>query len=388
MAPSGIASALGGIARLECEVDPLLQDRRLVQPLDWGFLGPLREWSQAVWQAADALGPSSLSSFEVERGLALAQRPIFVCGLHRSGTTLLRDMLDGHPQLAVVPVESAFFTGCGRALAASRPDGHERFLAREWLQRLANPINQPPYWLLGRSTPTHSPYVDFVRHFRSWSALPFTRTEARVPSWPLAAFALAYARQIGDGDIPRRVARWVEKTPTSELFLDRIWHEYPRAKVLHIVRCPEAVFASYKALLRPAGLSRVGALRHIVTMARCYRTAAEQSRRAQPERYRLVRYEDLVAYPDETMAEVAAFLEIVPSPSLREATVAGQPATNNSAFVGGSSRPHDGLSAPDRDLLAVTVSAPAVLLGYEPIEPSSRLARAIGYAQSIVTSGT
>jgi hypothetical protein len=31
----------------------------------------------------------------------LAQRPLFICGLPRSGTTLLQGLLDGHPQLVV-----------------------------------------------------------------------------------------------------------------------------------------------------------------------------------------------------------------------------------------------------------------------------------------------
>lgn len=33
-------------------------------------------------------------------------RPIFICGHPKSGTSLLRNLLDNHPQLAVYPEES------------------------------------------------------------------------------------------------------------------------------------------------------------------------------------------------------------------------------------------------------------------------------------------
>ena len=35
--------------------------------------------------------------------------PIFILGCTKSGTTLLRNLFDGHPQLFVVPSESHFF---------------------------------------------------------------------------------------------------------------------------------------------------------------------------------------------------------------------------------------------------------------------------------------
>ncbi|MEE9162080.1 MAG: hypothetical protein V3U35_03825 [Candidatus Neomarinimicrobiota bacterium] len=36
-------------------------------------------------------------------------RPIFLLGAHKSGTSLLRSLFDGHPDLFAVPVEAHFF---------------------------------------------------------------------------------------------------------------------------------------------------------------------------------------------------------------------------------------------------------------------------------------
>ena len=40
---------------------------------------------------------------------AFYERPVFVVGHRKTGTTLLQELLDGHPQLAVLPGESNHF---------------------------------------------------------------------------------------------------------------------------------------------------------------------------------------------------------------------------------------------------------------------------------------
>src|SRR5271156_6389735 len=48
------------------------------------------------------------------------ERPVFICGHHRSGTTLLQRLLDSHPQLVVVPGEGTLFSSF-KYLARSSP---------------------------------------------------------------------------------------------------------------------------------------------------------------------------------------------------------------------------------------------------------------------------
>jgi hypothetical protein len=355
------------IAELEGELDPMVRNRGPERPLDPHLQVTLREWSRAIWTVAESLGPTTPRAHDLEQGLSLAQRPVFVCGAARSGTTLLRDLLDGHPQLAVVPTESLFYTYLEPALFALRPDSHSSYLGRRWLERLVVP---PPYWLLGCSAQPKSPYVTFARAFAGWWQVPAQRRDARFSSWPIAALALAYAQSLGGGNLPPTAQMWVEKTPGSERFLWRIWRDFPRAKVIHIVRRPEAVLASIKGM-RPQERSRRHTLLHIVRhMAPSYRAAAECARHLPKARYCLVRYEDLTADPDAVMFEIANFLGIDRAPSLLQPTVAGRPATNNTSF--GSSRPdlHGALDPVERGLLALAVGRPAAKLGYAPLKPS------------------
>ena len=39
--------------------------------------------------------------------------PIFILGAHKSGTSLLRSLLDGHPDLFVIPLETHIFQAAG-----------------------------------------------------------------------------------------------------------------------------------------------------------------------------------------------------------------------------------------------------------------------------------
>lgn len=323
----------------------------------------LGEWSRTVLTAGEELGPSPPSASETVRGLELARSPVFICGTARAGTTLLRDLLDGHPELVVIPVESGFY-GKERPLMNLRGDLHRAYFTTCWLESLAW---APPSWLLP-STKSGSPYVAFARDFAGWWNLAEHHQAARNPSWPLATFALAFGQQLNGGRLPDRARMWVEKTPYHWRFVHRIWQDFPAAKVIQIVRRPEAVLASYKAAARRMPPHRVSARQtasHILTgMAPAYRLAATSKCKRAESRYHLVRYEDLAADPKTTMDDVARFLGIKAQPSLLQPTVAGRPAIGNSSF--GTRRPDISaiLDPLDRTLLALSIGRNAAKLGY------------------------
>src|SRR5690348_154569 len=70
----------------------------------------LRSWSHIVWNISRDAEPYILDEQTITEGLALIDNPVFICGVHRSGTTLMRDLLDDHLQLSVLPSEGSFFT--------------------------------------------------------------------------------------------------------------------------------------------------------------------------------------------------------------------------------------------------------------------------------------
>jgi hypothetical protein len=306
------------ITKAENKLNALLPVRRLEQSPPEELMNAAKAWSQVVWDEAEQSGPIKLSDEEIIQGHMLAQNPVFICGVHRSGTTLVRDLLDGHPELVVLPSEGTFYTNLEFKLNSLPENERSAFLGREWLRRLVNPINQPPYWLLGHSSDTVSPYVDFARYVMAWWNIVYKRNS----QWPHIAIALAYASCTGN----LKAKLWVDKTPANERFLDRIWREMPNAKIIHVIREPNAVISSRKTM-EPSISMRV-ALRDLKIS---FRVAVEQAGLNDP-RFKLLRYEELCEYPQANIDQMVSFLNINPSETLNHSTVAGMSTRANSSF--------------------------------------------------------
>src|SRR5215813_2734719 len=83
------------------------------------LLARIAEYSSAVIVEARTLGAVVPSTAECTAALEWLQRPTFICGHQRTGTTLLQNLLDGHPQLLVLPSEGTYFTSFGYVARAA-----------------------------------------------------------------------------------------------------------------------------------------------------------------------------------------------------------------------------------------------------------------------------
>jgi len=355
------------IIELESRFDALLPMGKQDQKPTPALLQAAGQWSDAVWTAALQVGPLVLTNKQIERGLQLAMSPLFICGVHRSGTTLVRDLLDGHPDLAVLPSEGTFFTNQVHHLERLPTDEWCGYLTREWLRRLANPINQAPYWLLGRTTRTASLYVDFARYANAWHQV-CCRELGHVSQWPHLAIVLAYAAVTDAAD----AKYWVDKTPTQELYLSAIRNELPHARFVHVLRAPVDVFTSRKQM--EPGLNLGRCLRE---MAATYKIARHEAQKG-PDSYLVIRYEDICRDVESVTNQMAGFLNICLSPSLLVPTVAGKPARANSSFnselpagaIIAKPRHHQQLGIEDERRLSAYLYRVALHIGY-PLKPMS-----------------
>jgi hypothetical protein len=363
------------VIALECKLDNHFGHPRVgpeshqVLPVD------AAQWSRAVWEAAVTEGPVPLGPAEVSRGIDIARHPIFICGTHRSGTTLVRDLLDDHPALAVLPSEGTFLTNSRRVLRRRAPGRRLALLGCEWVRRLANPIHQAPYWVLGRSSREYSPYVYFARCLMAWWPIASQRLSGTASSWPLAAVALAYAHCRHGLRDEACIRHWAEKSPTNERFLARLLAEFPHGRVIHVIRHPLAVLASRAREVKNLGDGIVPLWRIARDLERSYRIAARAAHDAPDPRYLLLRYEDLVAAPRPSVERLAAFLGIAPLRGLLAPTVAGLPSASNSSFhedaIPGRIEPEvaqpriQGLDRAAHERISALVGDVAARLGYE-----------------------
>lgn len=260
---------------------------------------------------------------------------VFISGVPRSGTTLLTRLLDGHPSLAVLPCDTQV-----RSLILERPLSRLVLRASSVLdlpelpsrlasragRRFAFPDRDALAKRLGRWLQDFpSPPRDPEGIARRAAA----QANGAAGAWEAFLSALA---DVAGREILTRPIR-VEKTPYNEglvSLLDALFGA--RTRYVHLVRDPRAVIGSWLRMHAPAAAARASALLdRSVDWARSL-DLARHHLCMRPERYVVVRYEDLVADPHAAMDPVRVFLDLLPHPAIESPTHLGTPATPNSSY--------------------------------------------------------
>ncbi len=211
--------------------------------------------------------------------------PLFVLGVRRSGTTLLRVILDRSQELAV-PDESYFVPQL-----ADRHSG----------------------------TVDVDDFVDDLRRLptlRDWG-VPTEEVRARLrPGMPLGAAVAAvyetYAARCGK-------ARWGDKTPMYMAHLPLLERLFPQARYVHLIRDGRDACLSFLAMPRGIVTEGWGHPRTAAGFACQWRTEVEAAGalgRRVGGRYLEVRYEDLVSGPAPVVERICAFAGLAFEPGM------------------------------------------------------------------------
>lgn len=314
----------------ESFVDSELCRPRHTSPLTSNAIMVIKQWSDLILKMAYKEGKYPLSENTVSQGIRLALNPVFIGGVHRSGTTLLATMLDEHPQLLVLPGEALFFSGVYPKIKSKTDRQKINIILYESLLRFINPSGQEPYWLLGRTSNLNSPYIEYARMLLSWWEI----TRKRFPNnkmQPLVASALAYSSFKRNGNIPKSLRYWVEKSPLNELYQDDIFHCFSTSRLIQLVRNPFDVYASRKKMELLVRGEFYSKSRCITDLRLSYKIAACSP--AKSLRNLLVTYEELVGDRNKSLETIINFIGIDFDPALNKQTISGLPSYANSSFI-------------------------------------------------------
>ena len=181
----------------------------------------------------------------------LPGRPIFIIGSPRSGTTLLRLLLDSHPNISCGS-ETHFLTQM------------ERIVGHNWYSIELFQFDKA-YW--------HRKIAEFFDTFQS------------------------------DYALSRGKHRWAEKTPQYTLRVEFINHLFPDCQFIHMIRDGRDVVTSHRDRwgFRSA-LASINAWRTYVQTAQCF------GRSLPDDRYHELRYEALVDQPEAVMRRAFEYL--------------------------------------------------------------------------------
>jgi sulfotransferase family protein len=207
----------------------------------------------------------------------MAAPPLFVLGVRRSGTTLLRVMLDRHSELAV-------------------PD--ESYFIPQLADRVRGPIDRDAFTQELRRLET----------LRDWGITAEEVSErlssGMSPGKAISAIYETYAAKRGK-------SRWGDKTPMYMQYLGVLERLFPDARFVHLIRDGRDAATSF--LRMPAGIvTKTWAHPMTPTAFACqwrYEVSAARAlgRRVGPGRYLETRYESLVADPAGEMRRICEF---------------------------------------------------------------------------------
>jgi hypothetical protein len=193
----------------------------------------------------------TLSSAPEEVMSQRARAPIFIVGCQRSGTTLLRLILDSHPAISCGP-ETRFLPDLARITTS------------DW-KRISRYGFDRDYWL-GR-------VAEFFGGFQD-----------------------DYARARGK-------SRWADKTPMYALSIGYLDELFPQCQIVHVIRDGRDVVASHRQ-----HWGYQSALRAVPKWPHYVRTARQAGTVLPSDRYFEVRYEDMVTRSEQTLRTLFSWL--------------------------------------------------------------------------------
>jgi Sulfotransferase family len=209
--------------------------------------------------------------------------PFFIVGSARSGTTLLRLMLNAHPDIAVPP-ESRFVVELYK--------GSDTVMTSELLVALAG-----------------------HKRFQAWD-LPIEAVREELGPTPSTEYAdamraayRAYARVHGK-------VRWGDKTPRYVEHLPFLAKLFPDARFIHLVRDGRNVALSYADV--PFGPKTIAKAARL--WAERVASGVANGRDLGARRYMEIRYEDMVEDAKGQARQVCDFLELPFDPGMLEYT--------------------------------------------------------------------
>lgn len=256
--------------------------------------------------------------------------PIFILGCHKSGTSLVRSLLDSHPEIDFVyPNELHFFRIAGCEM--HYPLGPRFPAPADFTELARNALRQIEPAAKGKKA-----FARFGPHssLNSFSSELFLEAMAAepVPTSSRDQF-LRYLEAVAVSlrynlDQQRHPIRIVEKSVSNVEFAGSLKRFFPDCHFVHVVRNPYANIVGIRRAKR--GSDSVGSLRALVGAIGLSFRHALKNRDSLPD-YHILRYEDLLQDPERLTRDLCSRLRIGWSGSMLVSTVLGQPWGGNSS---------------------------------------------------------
>lgn len=267
------------------------------------------------------------SSFEATKQTAVLAGYIFIVGLSRSGTTLMRNILNQSDWIAISR-ENHFL---GHLIGAEGMrqkfrkfgDLSDDENVHKLVDHLYSGGSERSSWF--RRASSHWRWITrrIDRQEFTQKLLETDRSER--------AFFILLMQLFAD---KKRKPIMGEKTPAHFRYVETLLNWFPEAKIIHMMRDPRGIFVSewrrrqseaqsfpYQQLKRLPNLMKLIILLQTTITWREGARSCRENQRKYPLNYYTQRFEDLVSSPEMQVKELCAFIGVPFQPAMLEQTV-------------------------------------------------------------------
>jgi len=218
----------------------------------------------------------------------MLQRPLFIVGAARSGTTLLQYMLRSHPEISLPTAESHFFIPFYK-----RREEYDNLSNIDGIRKLLTDIYQ------SRSLFFNEDLHGIEFNADALASQMHREGRASIPEIISGIFE-ANARAEGK-------SRWGDKTPYYILHLDTLLEMFPDAQFVHLIR--DGRDCALSMLERKKDL-KIFNIYHAAYTWNKYVESGQEFGLKHPDNYFELMYEEILNHPNETIQALCAFLKI------------------------------------------------------------------------------
>ncbi|NQY78844.1 MAG: sulfotransferase [Candidatus Caenarcaniphilales bacterium] len=239
------------------------------------------------------------------------KEPIFIVGEGRSGTTTLRNIISEHPNIWGVDRESYLFVENwpqANPFFKEYENNFQKLLLSVFVSIKRVGVNAHKI-IKSKDLPEDiKEELDQFKESVEYANLKkqFKETEEINRFEIFEAISNYYCKKFAKN-------RFIEKTPYHLYYVKEILQKYPNAKIIALYRDPRAVCASWLKLDNLKNLLGV-----CLSWNKAMREIRELKKQLNENQLKIIRFEDLISSPEETLKDICNFIGEDFKPNLLE----------------------------------------------------------------------
>lgn len=250
--------------------------------------------------------------------------PVFICGHRKTGTTMLINLFDDHPDLLVYPDDSGFW-----------------YVYYPLFDRRSTSFNKKKEVIIENLIPRFEKIInkpEIIKKEIKFDKKRFAKDFYDIVSntdYSSKEVLLAFVKTINKNVQKKRNFKyWIEKTTSSEIYALDIKKWFPKAKFIHLIRDPRDNWASlksgwdkryYKFNDDPRRL-----LQSLIDRGKLGMELAKHNNEIIGSAdYKVIKFEDLTLNSKDIMKDICKFLDIKFTNKLLLPTILGKPWKGN-----------------------------------------------------------